>query len=55
MNSFITPLYGREIAWLGVTLKPGPYFALFAALMIPVTLAFVLVSRRFNQTSPKTS
>ncbi|MEN6407803.1 MAG: oligopeptide:H+ symporter [Thermoguttaceae bacterium] len=54
LNSFITPLYGSEIAWLGWTLKPGPYFALFATLMIPVTLAFVLVSRRFNQTPPKT-
>lgn len=49
LNSFITPLYGSEIALLGVALTPGPYFGLFALLMVPVTAAFVLVSRRFNR------
>lgn len=49
LNSFITPLYDAEIPWLGVALSPGPYFGLFALLMVPVTLAFVLMSRRFNR------
>jgi hypothetical protein len=31
---------------------PGLYFSLFAAAMIPVTLAFILMARRFNQTQP---
>ncbi len=48
LNSLITPLYGAEI-WPGLTLAPGPYFGLFALLMTPVTVAFVLVSRRFNR------
>ena len=49
LNSFITPFYGAEIPLLGFTLVPGPYFGLFALLMVPVTVAFVLVSRRFNR------
>lgn len=49
LNSVITPLYGWEIPGLGLTLSPGTYFGLFALLMVPVTLAFVLVSRRFNR------
>jgi POT family proton-dependent oligopeptide transporter len=49
LNSFITPLYGTTIEPLGVTLSPGLYFALFALLMVPVTAAFAIVSRRFNR------
>ena len=49
LNSFITPLYGVEIPGVGLTLSPGTFFGLFALLMVPVTLAFVLVSRRFNR------
>jgi POT family proton-dependent oligopeptide transporter len=49
LNSLITPLYGAEIPVLGITLTPGPYFGIFALLMIPVTIAFILVSRRFNR------
>ncbi|HEY4761907.1 MAG TPA: oligopeptide:H+ symporter [Thermoguttaceae bacterium] len=49
INSVITPLYDVRIDWLGITLSPGNYFALFAFIMIPVTLAFVFVSRRFNR------
>jgi len=52
LNSVITPFYGEEIEWLGVTLSPGNYFAMFALLMIPVTIAFILVARRFNQSAP---
>ena len=55
INSVITPLYDTHIAWLGITLSPGNYFAMFAALMVPVTIAFVLVSRRFNQTASQHS
>lgn len=40
LNSQITPYYDR--------LSPGVYFGLFALLMIPVTLAFILIARRFN-------
>lgn len=41
LNSQITPFYER--------LSPGTYFGLFALLMIPVTLAFILIARRFNR------
>ena len=51
INSVITPLYDTQIEWLGITLSPGNYFAMFAALMVPVTVAFVLVSRQFNRTA----
>jgi len=49
LNGFITPFYGARIELLGITLAPGPYFGLFALLMVPVTAAFVLVARRFNR------
>jgi POT family proton-dependent oligopeptide transporter len=42
LNSQVTPLYER--------LSPGNYFGLFALVMIPVTLAFVVIARRFNRT-----
>ena len=47
LNAQITPLYNETV--LGFTLAPGPYFAAFAVVMIPVTLAFVLISRQFNR------
>ncbi len=49
LNSVVTPLYGNEIPIAGITLSPGLYFGIFALLMIPVTLAFVLVAHRFNR------
>jgi POT family proton-dependent oligopeptide transporter len=42
LNSQITPLYEK--------LSPGTYFGLFALVMVPVTVAFVLIARRFNRT-----
>jgi POT family proton-dependent oligopeptide transporter len=41
LNSQITPLYSK--------LAPGPYFGLFVLVMIPVTVAFVIIARRFNR------
>ena len=49
LNAQVTPLYNTTIDQLGLTLTPGRYFALFAALMVPVTLAFVVIARRFNR------
>ena len=37
----ITQFYG--------TIKPGPYFGLLALLMVPVSLAFFFIARRFNR------
>jgi dipeptide/tripeptide permease len=50
LNAQVTPLYSQYLPSLRVTLLPGLYFGLFAAALIPVTLAFVLTARRFNQT-----
>ena len=47
INAQITPLYNETFA--GISLTPDWYFLMFALLMVPVTLAFVLVSRRFNR------
>ncbi len=41
LNSQVTPYYAK--------LSPGPYFTLFALVMIPVTLAFFFIARRFNR------
>jgi POT family proton-dependent oligopeptide transporter len=49
LNAQITPLYGETV--FGFELSPGRYFALFALVMVPVTAAFVVMSRRFNQSS----
>ncbi|MGA2061581.1 MAG: hypothetical protein ABSG67_13945, partial [Thermoguttaceae bacterium] len=49
LNSVITPLYDTKIEWLGLDLSPGNYFGLFTIMMIIVTVAFILVSRRFNR------
>jgi dipeptide/tripeptide permease len=51
INAQITPLYGAAIPGTDFKLTPGPYFGLFALLMIPVTLAFIFVSRRFNRSA----
>ncbi len=48
LNAQVTPLY--NVAVLGFHLTPGWYFGAFAAAMIPVTLAFVLVAANFNRT-----
>ena len=47
INAQITPLY-NETFW-GISLTPDWYFLLFALLMVPVTVAFALVARRFNR------
>ncbi len=47
INAQITPLY-NETFW-GISLTPDWYFLGFAVLMVPVTVAFVLVARRFNR------
>ena len=47
INGFITPLYNTT--FLGISLTPDWYFLWFAVAMVPVTLAFVLMSRRFNR------
>ncbi len=47
LNAWITPLY-NDTFW-GISLTPDWYFLIFALLMIPVTMAFVLVARRFNR------
>ena len=46
-NGFITPLYNTT--FLGFSLTPDWYFLWFTLAMIPVTLAFIAMSRRFNQ------
>ncbi len=45
----VTPLYNTTV--FGWHLSPGPYFATFAAVMVPVTLAFLLIARQFNRAS----
>lgn len=50
LNSLITPYYDETLPW-GGKLAPGPYFALFAGLMVVVTIAFVVIARRFNRPS----
>jgi dipeptide/tripeptide permease len=47
INGFITPLYNET--FLGISLTPDWYFLWFAVAMVPVTLAFMLMSRRFNR------
>jgi dipeptide/tripeptide permease len=49
INSVITPLYDTKIESLGLDLSPGNYFGLFTFIMIIVTIAFILVARRFNR------
>ena len=55
LNAWITPWY-RSVektteAASRLTLSPGVYFGLLALLMVPVTIAFILVARRFNRTA----
>jgi POT family proton-dependent oligopeptide transporter len=47
LNAQVTPLY-NETFW-GISLTPDWYFLLFALLMVPVTIAFAIVARRFNR------
>jgi len=49
LNAQITPYYDAHVSFLDLHLTPGRYFGLFALAMIPVTLAFVFVARRFNR------
>jgi proton-dependent oligopeptide transporter, POT family len=44
-NAQITQFYGKEKNQL----LPGPYFGLLALMMIPVSLAFFFIARRFNR------
>jgi hypothetical protein len=47
LNAQVTPLYNNT--FLGLELTPGRYFLGFALVMIPVTLAFVVMAQRFNR------
>jgi len=47
LNAQITPLYNNT--FLGLELTPGRYFLGFAVVMVPVTLAFLVMARRFNR------
>jgi dipeptide/tripeptide permease len=47
INIVIAPLY-NETFW-GISLTPDWYFLIFAVLMVPVTVAFAIVARRFNR------
>jgi hypothetical protein len=52
LNAQVTPFYDQYVSWFGITLTPGIFFGIFALLMIPVTGAFILVSKRFNRAAP---
>ena len=47
INAQVSPLYNDT--FLGISLTPDWYFLWFAVAMVPVTLAFVYVSHRFNR------
>lgn len=47
LNAQVTPLYNET--FLGISLTPNWYFLIFAVFMVPVTLTFMVVSRRFNR------
>lgn len=51
INAQLTPFYNTVIlpGSLNIYMSPGLYFGLFAAAMVPVTLAFALIARRFNR------
>ena len=54
-DAVLTPIYRSGTsteASQGFTLAPGMYFGALAIGMVPVTIAFVLVSRRFNLPVP---
>jgi POT family proton-dependent oligopeptide transporter len=57
LNAIITPMYrsgGKaegEASWF-FTLPPGQYFGALALMIVVVTIAFVIVSRRFNKMAP---
>src|SRR5262249_53561645 len=42
-NAQITQFYGKD------KIPPGPYFGLLALMMIPVSMAFFFIARRFNR------
>lgn len=46
LNTQLTRLYKDVLA-------PGSYFALLTAMLVPATIAFVLIARRFNRNSQK--
>jgi dipeptide/tripeptide permease len=53
LNALITPCYDKLVSLGGfsVRLSPEIYFGLFTVMMIPVVIAFLVVARRFNNTS----
>jgi POT family proton-dependent oligopeptide transporter len=55
INAQLTPFYDQYVSWLGITLTPGIFFGIFALLMVPVTLAFIVVSKRFNSAVARTN
>jgi dipeptide/tripeptide permease len=52
INAQITPLYNNFVPLTKFKLTPGIFFGLLALLMVPVTIAFILVSKRFNRSAP---
>ncbi len=47
INAQVTPLYNET--FLGISLTPDWYFLAFAVAMVPVTIAFAVIARRFNR------
>lgn len=47
INAKVTPIYDQQL-W-GIDVTPTRYFLAFTLVMIPVTLAFAWIARRFNQ------
>jgi len=50
LNALITPYYDSPLALFGTKFRMTPtiYFGLFTLMMVPVTIAFVVIARRFN-------
>jgi POT family proton-dependent oligopeptide transporter len=48
LNAQVTPFYNHYVSWFGITLTPGIFFGIFAVVMVPLTLTFIVVSKRFN-------
>jgi POT family proton-dependent oligopeptide transporter len=53
LNAVITPYYDETISLGGAALHLTPtiFFGFFALLMVPVTISFVFIARRFNALS----
>jgi POT family proton-dependent oligopeptide transporter len=51
LDMAVTLLYGLKLPRLGLSIAPGSYFALLALATIPVTVAFILIARKFHRTA----